>query len=480
MFGAPSHVAACYSATPVAASSLMPQHLCLDFGTGYCKAAACSPGQRPRPLAIGRAVRKRRGDRHMVRTALHVTQNGRLHFGEAALDAAGREDERPFDQIKEAMTDATEDGDLDGPLPIGAGPGGKALTKRQAITLYLAFLTRAALRSQNAPRREVLRSIAMPVFEAPKAQWVEAALRRSLEDAHTVAEHLGDALFEGVDLAKAVRMLTMKPRRPPQIVAKPATVAEPVAAAAARVLHVTPGDDERRFGIATRHVPGLMLVIDMGAGTTDIAMFAKGQVGDVVALRHVARSKRSIPTAGKAVDQALIAHLVGRSPTGQRERLEVDLQREGGGEPIKDQLFRQGSVDRPGTATTLPEFLDSAELRKVETAITQGFTRMLEAVDPSFIKFRTVVVSLSGGGASLPFLHKLAANRSVGRFGERMIQVKMALADPEPGWFQAYGFGGLRDEVGNKFHRLAVALGGAYYGAEAHSWLRLGEDIPKL
>ena len=407
----------------------------------------------------------------MVRTALHVSQGGRLHFGEAAVDAAGRENERPFDRIKEALTNAKHDGDLDGPLPTGNTLSGDAVTLRQAIALYLAFLTQAALRCPRAPDREVVRSIAMPVFEASKAQWAAAALHASLEDAHALADHFGDALFGGIDLKEALRALNAKPPRRQQIIAQPATIAEPVAAAAAQLLHITPDGDG---------APGLLIVIDVGAGTTDIAMFAKGQVAGRVALPHVAGSKRSIPKAGRAIDQALIEHLVGKSPVGQRERMRVQLQREAGGEPIKEELLRERRVTRSGIATSLEDFLASTEMASVVATISQGFNEMLEAVDSSFFRHRMAAVRLSGGGASWPFVAKLARDRWIGEDGKLKTQAKMSQAVTEPGWFSAPNYDELQREVGGKFNRLAVALGGAYYGADAHSWLRLGEDISAL
>ena len=449
----------------------MPQHLCLDFGTGYCKAAICSPGNPPSPLAIGRAARQQRGDPHMVRTALHVSQAGRLHFGEAAVDAAGSEDERPFDRIKEALTNAKHDGDLDVPLPTESTLSGYAVTQRQAIALYLAFLTQAALRCPQVPDRHVVRSIAMPVFDAPKTQWAEATLHASLGDAHALADHFGDALFEGIDLKEAIRALNSKPPHLSQIIAQPATIAEPVAAAAAQLLHITPDGDG---------APGLLIVIDVGAGTTDIAMFAKGQVSGRVALPHVAGSKRSIPKAGKAIDQALIEHLVGKSPAGQRERMRVQLQREAGGEPIKEELLRERRVTRSGIATSFEDFSASTEMGSVIVAIRHGFNEMLETVDPSFFRHRMAAVRLSGGGASWPFVPKLARDRWVGEDGKLKTRAKMSQAMTEPGWFNVPRYDALQREVDGKFNRLAVALGGAYYGADAHSWLRLGEDISAL
>lgn len=446
-------------------------HLCLDFGTGYCKAAVCAPGQVPRPLAIGEAVRHR-GDAHMVRTALCISHRGNVFFGEAAVDTAEGEGRAPFVSLKETFISARNASEIEEPLPAEHNPTAQPVTKRQAITLFLAFLSQAALRGHPGGGRNVVRSIAMPVFAAPKAAWVSKVLADGLGHAQLLADRFGDRLFASVSLADALAALNVGGES--QVTAEPPTVAEPVAAVAGHLLHVHPQEPPRG-------APGLMLVVDVGAGTSDIAMFAKGEAGGVVTFRHVARSMRSIAKAGRAIDQALVSHLVAKSGrTGaDQERLTAELLRERRGELIKDELFTRQQVTRAGTGTSLKAFLDSGPLRTVAGEILGGVDAMLRRVDPSFFK-RQVAVRLSGGGASLPFLGKLTGQRHVGKDGERKTQIDLVRTDSNPHWHTDPRFADLRRQVGPKFHRLAVALGGAYYGAEARSWLRLEEDIEQL
>lgn len=393
-----------------------------------------------------------------------------MTFGEAAVDAAGREGELPFDRLKETLTSAALADELDAALPTRNNPR-EGVTTHQAVTLYLAFLTQAALRSQQPARRQVARSIAMPVFPGRDAERVATALRASLADAHTLADHFGDDLFDGILLGDAVRALRSKEAGPLPFLGHPATIAEPVAAAAAQILHVTPDG---------AGAPGLMLVIDVGAGTTDLAMFAKGQVKGAVALRHVAGSKRSIPRAGKAIDEALVAYMIRQSRSDDGQRLKAVLQVEGGAAPIKEELFRRGYARREGTAVSLPDFLASHELRRTVIAPTErSFKEMLEAVDASFYK-RTVAVRRSGGGAALPFLDRMVRDWWLGEDGGYKKNARLASAGSKPQWFDMPAYSKLQGQLGGDFHRLAVALGGAYYGAEAHAWLQLDRDIPTL
>ena len=450
----------------------MSAHLCLDFGTAYCKAATCTPEHPPVPLAIGKAVKQGRGDPHMIRTALFVSGSGRLFFGEAAVDRAARERRIPFDAIKDVLTSACDVRELDDNLPTEHNPATQPITRRQSIALFLAFFTQAALCARHAPRRKVARSIAVPVFAKGKTEWVSDVLAESLAQAHDLAKHFGDALFKSVELHEAIRVLNESKRRPNwRAVADPPTIAEPVAAVAAQLLHFTP------TGLGG---PGLMMVVDVGAGTTDIAMFAKGEVGGIVTVRHVKGSKRSRRVAGKAIDRALIEHMVSKS--GRGDRLRAELQREGGGQPMKEEVFEDERVSRHGISTSLQDFLDSSEMRGVKSAIKESFDGVLREVDRSFFRHRTVVVRFSGGGASLPFLDTLVSPERLlrGMPKQEGTWVKMARAPKTPPWADERAYAHLHEKIGGKFHRMAVALGGAYYGAEGRSWLRLEDDMRSL
>ena len=451
----------------------MPTHLCLDFGTAYSKAAVCEPGRAPFPLAIGQATGQA-GDVHMVRTALFISSAGELFFGEAAEQAATREDRSPFDTIKELLTNAGDPAVLERELSADHNPTCDNVTGRQALEFYLAFLTRAALRAPRAPDKDVCRSIATPVFPEPKATWVSTLLADSLAKSHVLADQLGDRLFGSVDLLHAIRLLPSEPLPPSPVVARPPTVAEPVAAIASHLLHFTP---------SSGNTPGLMMVVDVGAGTTDVAMFAAGQADRAVTMRHVSRSKRSILAGGKAIDRALVASMVRKSglADSQKRLLRANLLRESQGQPIKEEIFREEQVERLGITTTLGEFLGSPEMEPVVAEIRGGLDNMLLDIDRSFFA-RIVAVRFSGGGAFLPFLDEMVPPEKIlttGPLDPGKI-VRMGVADRKPMWHDEPSFRRLYNRVGDKFHRLSVALGGAYYGAKGRSWLKLEDDIEWL
>ena len=156
--------------------------------------------------------------------------------------------------------------------------------------------------------------------------------------------------------------------------------------------------------------------------------------------------------------------------------LRAALQREGMGEPIKEDVFKFGEVTREGNRTSLDEFRQSEGMLRVERKIRRGFDEVLLRVDRSFFQYRTVAVRFSGGGHGLPFLKDLVKS-------ERFIKgtmVKMGKAKEQPQWQDHPKFVGLSRDVGSKFHRMAVALGGAYYCAESRAWLRLDDEMSSL
>ena len=81
----------------------MPLNLCLDLGTAYSKAAAwTNDTNRPLPLRIGDAVG---GSGHTVPTTVLITREGRVYFGQNAIDE-GHTAKLPVFSEPEAVHDA--------------------------------------------------------------------------------------------------------------------------------------------------------------------------------------------------------------------------------------------------------------------------------------------------------------------------------------------------------------------------------------
>ncbi len=403
----------------------------------------------------------------MLPTALYVSRSGTVWFGDAAIDAAQADGRTHYDSIKDALTHAEDEQELDASLTDEHNPTGTTFTKAHALVLYLAFFTQAALRAYGR-NPQVTRSIAIPVFSDQKASWVSGFLRDALGQAHALARRLGDRLLRGVDIRTLMDGLRPPKPQDEAVVSDAVVVPEPVAAVAAHLLNFSPDD---------QGTPGLIMVVDIGAGTTDIAMFASGVMNDIVTFRHVARSKRSLAAAGKAMDGAVVSHFTASSGTHDtaRTQFEAGLLRERGGAAVKEELFRNGWADRMGTRVSERAFLESQSLMEVKGAMADGIRGVLLDVDRSFFA-RNVVVRFSGGGASLPFLREFVQDQAL-HSGSRSALVKMGRAAKEPLWRESPRLRSLYQRLDGQFHRMAVSLGGAFIGAEAHEWLRLSDDI---
>ena len=466
--------------------------LCLDFGTAFCKAAACAPGNAPELLRIADAAGQGTGSRdgtnasdYMLETAAVISDGAMLSFGRRAVNASdGR---RVWRQIKDPLTRANDPDDLDQLLPRQFNPTRVDVSMRDMIVLYLAFLTQAAVVASSTNGRvgrSMVRAVTTPAFEADKVAWVNAELGSLLARAEAVRLRFGNRLFSGVPLQQALECSHRSQAHnvDPDLVADGTT--EPVASFAARLLHFTP--QEQRLA-------NVIMVVDIGAGTTDFALFASGLRDNRMTVRHIEHSHRSVPVAGNMIDDALVAHALSTTDIANRSDADEirgklnDERRE-----IKEELFDHGTTTRILVGTTirlrLDEFLASAPMREIVGRLKSEFDAVLRDVLPARHGGR-VVVYFSGGGAGLPFLKQFLpvsdtsfTNADTGRSGlVRLIEPK----DPRPSWFRRAPYASLWRNCGGErespdkdyFGRVAVALGGAYFVAVARDWLHLDRTM---
>ena len=464
----------------------MGDRLCLDFGTAYSKAAKCVAGQVPEPLRVADAAAQG-GDggvtEYTLETAASISGDGILSFGARAI--GGRQ--TPFIALKESITRAAEPSDLDRHLPSEFNPTLVDLSVREVVILYLAFLVQAALVAAS-PTRQVNRLIALsvttPAFETEKAAWVSEEMASMLTQAELVARRFGIRLFTGVPLREAVACARVSIEAGSDSDVDVVGTTEPVAAFAGRLLHYTPGTSLRMRNV--------IMVVDVGAGTTDFALFGSGLVDGLMTIRHIEYSHRSLPVAGNAIDEALVSHALTQAGSARRRGADVvraSLRREA--RSLKEELFKEGSfsrtIDQTRVEVSVDEFMASEPMERIVGLIRGEFDAVLRDVLPMRHAGR-VVVHFSGGGASLPFLRglvprhdKVVKNTTTGRRGQLRL---LDPSDPRPAWHSQPGFDTLWEACGGNraasdyFGRLAVSLGGAYFLAEARNWLHL--DRPML
>lgn len=433
-----------------------PLRICLDFGTAMSKAFAWD-GERdePLPLRIGDAAGET--SPYAVNSTIFISRDGQAWFGEAAEEraAADPDAEPAFRSIKDLLTVGLMT-DLREPLESQFNPSGVELSKREAVVLYLAFLTDCALAAMCQDHGESSRDIPLtytkPVFDPERDRWARDTLRECAAVARGVAEKLSGRWSAAIPLAELKDALsTAEPR---DLMLGDETLPEPAAAFAGRVWRAPVDVDDRR----------LMMVVDVGAGTTDFAMFARLQREGKVALFPIAHSMTTIRLAGNDVDNFLLDYLLqsanvttndGRFETIRAHlRLEIRL--------IKEELFDNGTVSRPlvndiWAEAELTQFLEYDGMVRLCDEMQRKFEEVLANVDKSWREFKEVDVIFTGGGARLPLVTRLARSQPTPVDG--WLVTPRAVHEPPKWLVESYG------NLAESYASLAVCIGGACRGS---------------
>ena len=458
----------------------MSLNLCLDLGTAYSKAAAWTKDtNRPIPLRIGDAVGERSPT---VPTTVLITRAGQIYFGEAAIREGASLRQPVFWDVKPYMTRKLTPLDKIA-MPEEFNPSGLSLTVRQVASLYLAFLSRAAvesLRARNIVARDVTRTLTMPVFSGRQ----DAHSKRELG----LATHLGwetKGAFETgqefvLDLRVVLPKLRRLERRTKDSELDNMRIVEPLAAIAARMATYHP---EREPGRR------LSMVIDVGAGTVDFGMFVSGLKDDNIGVRPIARAKYSLPVGGNDIDSALAELILQKANlSGQREaEVKADLVERR--RSLKEDLLAGYdrstiSVREAGVELSKRDFLSSDPLRKIEEEIERSFWECLRRIDASWFELaynldrNGIGVFLSGGGARLPFLRNMIpvnAPRTI----HKSPQFYFRVAREDPRWATERGFVTAWRQIDRDYPQMAVSLGGAVYGAKVNQYLDMGNEVER-
>ena len=438
-----------------------PLHLCLDFGTAMSKACAWNKeSDTPMPLRIGLAAGEPASSPYATNSAIFISRNGLAFVGQAAVNraaAADPEHHRAFQSIKDILTVGPMT-DLRDPVPVLFNPNERPVSRKEIVALYLAFLTDSALlalrEDYGEGSRNIPRSYTKPVFDPSRDEWATEILTECAVAGQVLADRFSGRWSHGIPL-DALRVAVAQADAAEQCpVAEGLILPEPVAAFASRVRNVFPE------GYA-RH---LMMVIDVGAGTTDFAMFARVDREGEMNLFRIKDSVTTIRIAGNAVDDALVDYLMLQAGVteghSRRRAITADLQREI--RLIKEELFTKRTVTRQlvndmKTEATREGFEECQAMIQLRDRMEEKFHEVLSAIDSSWLSFRRLEVFLTGGGASLDMVTRLAAERSV-VVGEKTV-TPVRVTEPPP-WLEEE----CEDVIGF-YAQLAVCIGGACHGA---------------
>lgn len=431
--------------------------ICIDFGTAFSKASAFMESGGPareavHALAIGAAAGS---DHPLLTPSVIFVDEGRILFGPRALEraracvAAARDPIVSFKLILAAR-------DIDHALSLKVRPSVDptgTLRYRDALVLYLAYLDQlilAAIRGDdtlpqglaNAPRRYT-----SPIWRTREEG--DRTMARLFDEGATVSARLGPMLLasDGASIAQCKDALD-KAQQALGIGQLEAGVFEAHAAAAA-------------YGAFSRDARDFMLVIDMGAGTTDIAGFACAPGEDGPILAEIVGARQSCGLAGDEIDQIMVDLMIEKFKLKRRDD-QAMLWRSLGlsARALKRDLFLNGkcSFQFGGVSRTLQlkEFMRARRFKEFCAALAEACAVSMRALYARAREHRgeRLSILLAGGGAHLSSLRTVAADAA----DKAGIRTQAEIEIFGENWYLPNGFD---PNLATAFPQVAIALGGA-------------------
>lgn len=420
--------------------------VCIDFGTAFSKAAAVREGAwdafdpaMVRPLTVGGVSS---GNPFLLESAVFV-DSAHVLFGAAAMQEAGAQaakKRQALRSFKTMLSAADFDVALSAFAPFSIDPH-RMFTQRDLIVLYLAYLTRAIARAVAADPALAGASIrqryALPAWKG--GQSMHGRITALFSKAETVAARLGDALFDpaGVPLEAAQDALKQ--------------AGEPAPLELGMVFEATAAASYSLVGL--KAPAAHLMVVDMGAGTTDFAALAAQGRDEIVDARV------TLMQAGDMIDRILLDLLLQKAPNMKSQSEQAALWRTlmASIRDVKESLFLDGraAITHQGKTKTiaLKDLLKDRDFKAFAREMKRAFERSLSAVAARAVKDQSkeVCVVAVGGGAYAPFVQEMLRQAKAPK-------VRVVSYPATPDWAHAAAFGGNLAPI---FPQLAIAIGGA-------------------
>lgn len=427
--------------------------LCVDFGTAFSKAAAAprgawsrfQPGEvRPLPLAGEEGANP-----FLLDSAVFVDDE-RILFGSAAIqraDALAHQKRQALRSFKTLLSVSDLDRVLNTGAPASIDPH-RVFPMRDLVVLYLAYLLAATDRAVRADpvlstAGTLERRYAAPAWRSGDSGGLHNAVVRLFGEAEAFRAAVGDKILspQGLSVKSVSDALPGALSRPRPV--QMGLVFEATAAAA-------------YTSIGLEKSGSHMIVVDMGAGTTDIAAIAN--VGG--RMEELPQARVTLKQAGDFIDR-IVANIVidakARAQTAERQailwRLLMRHMRD-----IKDSLFVDGKAmlrhDNRTLGLTMRDVEKDRDFRDFVKNLQHAYDDSLEAVRVAMpARQRGAVQAVAvGGGAGAPFIQALLKRKP--RRGKLSIEARPAT----PAWAFAPEF---RGNLAPVFPQLSIAIGGA-------------------
>lgn len=462
------------SSLDAAVYSSSEQVVCLDFGTAKSKAFA-SLSREPDPdpsdlVELGLGLRDLDEDRtvYCINSSIWISDDGLMFAGAEALrqstapGTAGRQRKR-LDSIKQELNLSNAEKNLaQRLLEPEINPTRTQLSYQDAICFFLAYLTdltgQELVAQEHQPRFK--RRFTLPCWRDAQRKWASAEIHKCLRRAQLLADTFHGRWKDGVSVddfkAAAIQAATYDPKLMHIFdhnyqTASDSGILEPIASGSSRIW-------------ADRSARNLVLVVDVGAGTTDFSLF---WVVQGTALEHrrafpIQPCADAIRMAGDTIDDILLKKIIGAAHgdlnDANRNRIATDL-RLRGLRRIKEQLFDRGTAEVSLVTDQLvrldrQEFENCAEVKAFTRELEQRISGFLGKVHSSWNKTPgDALLVLTGGCARLPFIQALSERIwSIAGQSVRFSPTKL-LPDVVASNFDS--------DFQREYPQLAVAMGGA-------------------
>lgn len=426
--------------------------LCIDFGTAFSKAVVVPTGAwsrfdpaRVRPLRLG--AHDGRGNAFLLDSAVFVDAD-RILFGRSAIaraDALGSK-RAALKSFKTLLSVSDLDRALNTNAPLSIDPH-RIFQMRDLIVLYLAYLLAAIEKARSldsAITGRIARRYAAPAWRGGDSAGLHGTVVKLFGEAEAMRARMGDALLSeaGLDINTVTRELPGAIER-----AQPLDMGLIYEATAAAAYTSIGLDDNASH----------LLVVDMGAGTTDIAALAR--IG--TRMFELPEARSTLKQAGDFIDRVIANRALDAAKwaktTEQKADLWAHLMRDM--RETKETLFAEGQV-----SVRYRDKMFMMSARDVEKdSDFKAFAKELKAAyehcvavvrDDAAARGRTSVEAVAvGGGASAPFIQALIASKNT-----RGSRPHVAPRPATPKWAHAPEF---RGNLAPVFPQLAIAIGGA-------------------
>ncbi len=430
--------------------------LCLDFGTAYSKAAAAPLGAwsqfRPglvRPLSL--AAHEPGANPFLLESAVFV-DNDRVYFGHAAVLRASEQahaKRAALRSFKTLLSVSDLDRVLNTNAPTTIDPH-RLFQMRDLVVLYLAYLLAAAegAVSRDAELRaadSIQRRYAAPAWRGGDAAGAHDMVVRLFGEAEAFRAAIGSkALLNplGVTL-KAIGDMLPPAQTAPHPIAM-GLVFEATAAAVYTSVGLE-GDSSH------------LVVVDMGAGTTDIAALVR----EGVHMSELPAARVTLKQAGDFLDQVIANLVLKASPWARTEEQQSMLWRAlmQHMRDVKENLFADGqaALRHEGRVITLraQDLTRDRDYGDFVANLEEAYATAMAAVaaEARARGASEAQVVAVGGGASAPPVQYLLETPPKSA-GKMRINVRPAVPD----WAHDRQFEGNLAPV---FSQLAIAIGGA-------------------